>query len=89
MSNYLNLRDDMTLGIKVMQKPSQYVWKNNPLSESSVIASNESGYITEDNKPLHQIKKEKPYEYSYQGCCNVTLPVSEQYKSLKEVIFSP
>lgn len=89
MSNYLNLRDDMTLGIKISQTPSQYVWKNNPLSESSIIASNEAGYKTEVNNENKKKIEEKPYEYSYQGCCNITLPVSEQYKNLKEVIFSP
>jgi hypothetical protein len=90
MSNYLQLRDDMTLGIKVSQPPSQYIWKNNPLSSSSIIADNQAGYTKPDVPNQHQpIGADKPYEYSYQGCCSVNLPKSEEYKNLKQVIFSP
>jgi hypothetical protein len=90
MSNYLKLRDDMTLGIKVSQPPSQYVWKNNPLSSASIIADNQAGFKSLPIPNQYQpVGSDKPYAFSYQGCCDVILPKSEEYKNLKQVIFSP
>jgi hypothetical protein len=87
--SYATLKDNFTMNIQVVQPPSIYVYKNNPLTSTNIIASNVAGI---DKTVAPKVKNDiydKPYEYVYQSCCSIITPSSSEYKQTREVIFSP
>lgn len=94
--SYATLRENRNMNIAVNQEPSFYQFKNQPLSNENIIASNVAG-ITKNPQPSIDKRKEeypntdelKPYEYSYQSCCSIITPKSPEYVKTREIITQP
>jgi hypothetical protein len=92
MSFYANFRESQNPQYLMKSQPSIYSWKQNPFVSYPIIDSNIAGVNKKQVQFIvqkEQTKQDKPYEYNYQSCCNISVPVSQQYQQTREVIFSP
>lgn len=95
--SYATLRENRNMNIAVKQEPSYYQFKNNPLSNENIIASNVAGITYPNPQPSIDKRKEmypksddlKPYEYSYQTSCSICTPKSPEYIKTREIIMAP
>jgi hypothetical protein len=94
-SNYATLKENRNMNIAVNQTPSYIQFKDNPLSNDSIIASNVAGITYNPQPSIDKISEKfpegdlKPYEYVYQSCCSLTLPKSPEYVKTREIIMAP
>jgi hypothetical protein len=94
-ANYATLKENRNMNITVVQQPSYIQFKDNPLSNDSIIASNVAGITYPNPQPSIDKRKDtysgdlKPYEYSYQTCCSIITPKSPEYVKTREIIMAP
>lgn len=96
MDTYATLGQARNMDITVVQQPSYIQFKNNPLSNQSIIASNVAGITNNPQPSIDAVKPRypdtddlKPYEYSYQSCCSIILPRSPEFVKTREIITQP
>lgn len=95
MDSYATLKQSRDMDITLLQKPSYFQFKNNPLSSDSIIASGVAGITKPNPQPsIDKVKEvypkgESPYEYMYQSSCCITLPKSPEYQATRQIIFAP
>ncbi len=67
--------------------PFAAYWRNNPLSDKSIIRPNVAGYYPQPSyKSVKTIKHDEDWEFSYYTVCSSIVPDSPHYQKTKEII---
>ena len=61
-------------------------WRNNPLSDSSIIQPNVAGYYPYKSEYVTTHVPEKPFQYAWQYVCSTIYPSNPSYRENPEPI---
>ncbi len=92
MSNYEIWSSTLENKIKPISRqtkdyyPFHNRWRNNPLSDLSIIQPNIAGYYPYKTEYAKTTTFEKPFEYKWQYVCSTIFPVNPSYTAKPEPI---